>query len=91
MTSKNTTTQPATQTNEFTAVLLKPDYAANNYGEDVHVVHVTANTVVSAQINARKQAFNLDNPDGAVEAFGVPDDYIILALFPGHVENLKND
>lgn len=69
---------------KYTVVLLRPDYVTDDYGHDVVVAHVEEKDVVSAQRTAQKEVSLKDEQQ-------FPEDYHILAVFEGHLENVKNE
>ena len=46
---------------EWTILLLRPDYAADNYGQDTYQTVITAPTAARALELARKEACGIDN------------------------------
>lgn len=71
---------------QWTVVLLRPDYIAEEYGEDTYVAHVEADgnewgTVIKA---AQAQAYKVDKKDKVnIER---KTDYKAIAIFAGHQE-----
>lgn len=69
-------TKKGTPMEDFTVLVLRPDYAAQNYGQDTFLAHVSAATVAQAQKAAKKEAADADRePD---------DDYFVLLALRGH-------
>lgn len=87
-------TNASTQTSEadqpFTVMLLKPDYVADNFGQDIALVHVTAPDVESAEMCAQEQYRDAycQNSDEDVED-NPAEDYHVLAAFAGHLKNIQ--
>ncbi len=75
----------------FTVLLLKPDYIADDYGHDTCLTHVEAHTVESAQELGQVIACHADCADEAEREDSNPEDYHVLAVFEGHLPNLKED
>lgn len=48
---------------EWTILLLRPDYTADNYGQDTYQTVITAPTAARALELARKEACGIDNND----------------------------
>lgn len=70
--------------NEYTVLVLRPDYASQNYGQDTFLSHVTAPTVAAAQRLARIEACNADGNDA-------PEDYHIQLVVEGHHHDIQVD
>lgn len=66
---------------DWTVLLLKPDYAAEDFGHDTLTLHVKAVTEACAVKTARKRARELDGTDE-------PVDYYCLFCARGTVCNL---
>lgn len=87
-TATNTT---ADAEKKFTVLLLKPDTIADNFGQDTVQLHVTASDVALAQVRAREAASDLDQEPGETREDVPPEDYHVLAVFEGHLEDIKTD
>lgn len=74
---------------KYTVVLLRPDYIAEEYGEDTYVAFVETDAEKSfkaAIVAAQKQVYKADRKDKVwVES---ADDYKAIAIFEGHHECL---
>lgn len=62
----------------YTALVLRPDYMATNYGQDTFLAHVEATGPAQAQRIARQQAASADHSEESSE------DYYILLVIEGH-------
>lgn len=69
---------------DWTVLLLKPDYAADEFGHDTLELHVEAVTEACAVKAARKLAREIDET-------GEPEDYYCLFCARGVVHNLAYD
>jgi hypothetical protein len=69
---------------DWTVLLLRPDYAAEDFGHDTLTLHVKAVTEACAAEAARKRACGLDGTDE-------PADYYCLFCARGAVRNLAYD
>lgn len=67
---------------EFTVILLYPDYAAHVYGQDTYIAHVEADDVAHAISEARDAATK--DSDSVDEE----DDWYVIAVFAGHHQDL---
>lgn len=74
---------------KFTVLVLRPDYIADTFGQDTFLAHVEATAVPAAQELAQVQAAHQDCSDEASRADANPEDYHILAVFDGHLSDLK--
>lgn len=71
---------------QFSVLLLRPDYVSGGVEVDTFFAHVDALTVELAQSVAQAQAAEAD----AEEDFNPnPADYIVLLAVPGHVQDVK--
>ncbi len=61
----------------YTVLVLRPDYAAQNYGQDTFLTQVAATTVLAAQRLAQREAAEADHLDS-------PQDYHVLLVVEGH-------
>lgn len=66
--------------NDYTVVLLFPDYLADDYGKDTYTALVTASDIKHAVEVAQREAFdsNKDSED--------PEDFALVLMFQGHHE-----
>lgn len=74
---------------KFTVLLMRPEYTADNYGEDTYMTHVVAESVAAAQKLAQKEAFGADDCE---EEEGYSDnhiDYSVLMVIEGHHNDIK--
>lgn len=73
-------------THKFTVVLLRPDYIADNCGQDVYVglVDVADNDCKLALAAAQKEVFKADKKDGYGP--GHTTDYALCVMFQGHAD-----
>ncbi|MCK9382926.1 MAG: hypothetical protein M0P95_17925 [Sulfuritalea sp.] len=67
---------------KYTVLLLLPDYAADNYGQDTCLSHVDARTVEDAVIRAQDEASNNGHTAAA-------DDFHPLLVLRGHHDDIK--
>ena len=72
----------------FTVLLLYPDTIASNYGEETYLACVDAATAAEAQVEAQREAW--EATAGADEDYD-GDSFFVLAVFKGHLLNLKVD
>lgn len=77
------------QKRKFTIILNRPDYLANDFGTDTYLAHVEAHSTAMAQEMAQLQASNADCKSDAEREDANPEDYAVLAVFEGHLEDLK--
>jgi hypothetical protein len=89
MTNASTPTPETEQ--KFTVLLLKPDTVADNFGQDTAMVHVEASDVAQAQFRAREKACDADHPTEEEREDADPWDYHVLAVFEGHLTDIKTD
>ena len=68
----------------YTVMVLRPDYAAQNYGQDTFLSHLMAHSVATAQRLARIEACNADGNDA-------PEDYHIQLVIEGHHHDIQVD
>lgn len=66
------------QTGRYTVLVLRPDYAAANYGQDTFLAHVQADDPALAQRLARQEAAAADHREEDSE------DYYVLLTVEGH-------
>lgn len=84
--------QLTTQSNpkrQFTVLVLRPDYLAAEFGKDTYLAHVEAYNIDMAQEMAQLKASNADCNSDADREDACPGDYAIMAVFEGHLEDLK--
>ena len=79
-------------TYQFTVLLLRPDYIADNYGQDTFMSHVevSEDSVDEAIKAAQEEVLIVDYGTDADEddLIGVsPEDYHPLLVCRGHIEN----
>ena len=65
----------------YTVVLIYPDYAANQYGEEFWTSHVMADTVADATLAAQLEAIEANKDDD-------PDAWAPAFVCEGHVRNI---
>lgn len=69
----------------YTVILLRPDYIADSsLHPDTFTSYEQAANPTDAVVQARKTAYLADNADN-------PDDYALIAVYEGCLENLAND
>lgn len=71
---------------KYTVILLRPDYIADTFGQDTYMDHVEAPTPADAVDEARVRAVSIDY--GADVTEPQPEDYLALAVFAGHLDDL---
>ena len=74
--------------NDYTVLLLRPDYMADEFGKDTYLAHVSANGAQEAQCKAQAEVISVDyegEPDDGVD----PTDYHVLFVASGHHEDLS--
>lgn len=69
--------------NPFTVLLLRPDYVADQFGQDTYLAHVWARNPAAAIVSAQAEAMAVDEVDGDFE------DYHVLFLCHGHQDDIK--
>ena len=79
--------------NNYTVLLLRPDYVADEFGKDTYLAHVTAADTVQAMARARYEAWNSDIEvaEDELDLVGHPDDYHVLFCTMGHLRDLSRD
>lgn len=78
--------------NNYTVLLLRPDYIAINFGTDTYLAHVVANGPALAAEKAQMEAWVTDNggPDAiSDDAEGDEQDYAVLFVAMGHLKDLS--
>jgi len=77
----------------YTILLMRPDYAAYQYGEDTYMTHIEADNVSTAQKKAQAEVWNLDvageDVDDVADRSGNPDDYAVLMVIEGKHMDIK--
>lgn len=81
----------------FTVILLYPDYASDNYGEDHLIIRVNAKTVAEAQVKVQKWAAgahfsdpSADHEELLEDIENHYEDWAVLAVFKGNHEDIKD-
>ena len=74
---------------KFTVLLLYPDYATGNFGQDTYQAWVEASTVQEAKELAQLEAVQREGRADD-EELDDPDDYFVLAVYEGHLEDIKD-
>lgn len=78
--------------NKYTVLLLRPEYMADNFGQDTYLAHVEALDVLSAQELAQWEANLADTPPNTGDHDpGEAADYHVLAVFKGHLDDMKEE
>ena len=80
--------------NNYTVLLLRPDYIADEFGKDTYLAHVVANGAAEAQKLAQAEAWDSDQDEDAEDEddlSGNPDDYHVLFCTMGHLRDLSRD
>ena len=76
----------------YTVLLLRPDYVADVFGQDTFMDHVMAEDAEGAQAVAQQTAWDTDNegsdPDDH-DRLGESQAYYVLAVFEGHIRDVK--
>ncbi len=78
----------------YTVLLLRPDYIADDYGQDTYLAHVEAFDVLTAQETAQREAYQTDgffDGDDEHDPVSACADYLVLAVFEGHLNDMKED
>ena len=78
-------------TTKYTVLVMRPDYIASDYGQDSYQAWVEAVDVPTAQRAGQRQALRTDlGPDLGAEYEDVyASDYFVLAVYEGHLADLK--
>lgn len=74
---------------DFTVLLLRPDYVADTFGQDTYLAHVKAPTVALAQKAAQKEAADADTIDEGAPC--APENYYVLLVLRGVRNDVKVD
>ena len=80
--------------NNYTVLLLKPDYVANQYGEETYLAHVRATSAARAQRFAQIEARDADDNSDIDDPDAVRGDstgYRVLFTAMGHLQNLTEE
>ena len=70
--------------NNYTVLLLRPDYVADEFGKDTCLAHVVANGAEEAQKMAQLK-YAMDERDAGNQ----PEDYHVLFVALGHHQDLS--
>ena len=76
--------------NNYTVLLLRPDYIADEFGHDTYLAHVVATTAEDAQMRAQVEARDSDQ-DSDSDEWNDPTDYHVLFTAMGHLRDLTKD
>jgi hypothetical protein len=79
--------EAADGTKPFTVLMARPDHIAEPYGTDTYRAWVRARNADEAQHLAQRQAYNADHDP--LEEQGDIDAYAVLAVYEGHVPDIK--
>jgi hypothetical protein len=69
--------------NEYTIIMLYPDYIASQFGES-YLAHVKAESVEAAIVIAQNEAAQVDE----LHTIGVPEDFAVIFACSGHINDL---
>lgn len=72
---------------KYTVILMRPDYATDNYGTDTFMTHVEAVDPRTALSEARALVIDADFGEDAAEV--EPADYACIALIEGEHKDLN--
>jgi hypothetical protein len=81
-TLENVTEAGEGEERKYTVLLLRPDYQADQSGDSI-LMHVKGRTVEEAQDKARTDAAATDEV--------APSDYVVLCVFEGVLQDVKED
>jgi hypothetical protein len=72
--------------NKYTVVLMRPDYATGDFGQDCYVASVEAEDEYRAVKVGQAEVVSVDVRDGTIpdERYAKGDDYYPLLVFEGH-------
>lgn len=81
---------------KFTVILVRPDYMADNFGQDTYTAHIEVedNDVEKAVQAAKKEVWTIDNSGSYgldEDPAGEPEDYFCIAAFEGHLHTVYGD
>lgn len=71
---------------KYTVLLLRPDYVADDYGQDTYQAWVEAESVTEAIRKAQLEVVIVDDPD---DRFNFAADYFVLAVYLGHQADIQ--
>jgi hypothetical protein len=72
---------------KYTVLMITPDYLAEQYGEDTYCAYVEAENVVEAQRAGQHEALAAVTPD-EISPYP-PEDFFVVFVCEGHVEDIK--
>lgn len=75
--------------NNYTVLLLRPDYIADEFGKDTYLAWVAANGVHDAIRTAQVEAVEADLDESTPPEDVNPGDYHVLFVCLGHQVDLK--
>ena len=85
--------KPEVIMNNYTVLLLRPDYIVSGCDPSTFMAHVTAEDVDRAKALAQQEAWESDQiPDSDTDDFegcGDPNDYHVLLVADGHLKDLN--
>lgn len=70
----------------YTVILIRPDYIAENYGEDFYFAHVEAENPTAAVKAAQIEVVREDGYDE-----DHAENYALVAIFEGHHEDVRDE
>jgi hypothetical protein len=74
----------------YTVILLRPDHATDNYGQDTFMEHVEAEDPARALAEARRLVLEADSSgDAEIDESIDPRDYFCIALIEGQHNDLN--
>lgn len=73
---------------DFTVLLLRPDYMADQYGTDTYLAFITAKDVETAVTQAQEEVRDVDYPENEEKRLIDPTDYLCLFVAEGHHNDL---
>lgn len=68
---------------KYSVLLLRPDTIADEFGKDTFLAWVEADTIADAQMRGQIAANDADDAEGDEQ------DYHVLFVTPGHLDDLK--
>jgi hypothetical protein len=71
---------------QYTVVLLKPDYRTGEWSSNCHISHITADSSANAKKLAQIDAVKLDFADNGEPLNGNPEHYKVLCITNGLIE-----
>jgi hypothetical protein len=74
--------------NNYTVLLLRPDYIADEFGKDTYLAHVVANGAAEAAQAAQREARDADFASDGGDWVDHTD-YHVLLVCVGHLKDLK--